>query len=156
MRLYEIYGIQIEGKSSDKLTALANADQNERDEYLNYVNSKHNGNFERGAKAWAALKNRKSDNVFNERTRVDQYIKNFLQKQSVLAKAYNKSDWNNFFLIAQHADHNVPFQELALKYLKKYGTVSNQKYLTDRILRNKHKNQTHGTQNLPWRSRINK
>ena len=57
----------------------------------------------------------------------------------------------NAWLIAQHADHDIPFQEYCLNHIcnaSKNGAVpfAHMAYLTDRVLINKGLNQIYGTQ----------
>lgn len=56
-----------------------------------------------------------------------------------------------FWLVAQHSDHDVIFQEKMLKALerqlkKKNAVVRNYAYLYDRVMKNKGKKQKYGTQ----------
>ena len=86
----------------------------------------------------------------------------FIEQASRLEQSLESFDWlgidlvgcdgaNAAFLIAQHADENVPFQEIALKRLtsavKRDQAMSWQlAYLTDRVLINTGKKQIYGTQ----------
>lgn len=58
---------------------------------------------------------------------------------------------NNFWIIIQHYDQNVPFQEKILEQMKievNKGNASNKKYayLVDRVFKNKGEKQLYGTQ----------
>ena len=62
-----------------------------------------------------------------------------------------KKGSKNFWLLVQHADHDISFQEEVLKSMKvevekENANNSNFAYLTDRVLKNKGEKQRYGTQ----------
>jgi len=77
--------------------------------------------------------------------RLNQIIIKYGWPSSVGKKAENAA-----WLIAQHADFNIRFQEKCLKLIQKLPKTKERKsfvaYLTDRIAVNKKRKQTYGTQ----------
>lgn len=62
-----------------------------------------------------------------------------------------KKGSNNFWLLVQHSDHDIAFQEKVLKSMKKEvekknANSDNFAFLTDRVLKNKGEKQFYGTQ----------
>ena len=87
-----------------------------------------------------------------------------VQNTDFVAQTLEKHGWpthdmvgneasNNFWLLVQHADHNIELQEKALEYLKEavangQASKANLAYLTDRVLKSKGRKQLYGTQFL--------
>jgi hypothetical protein len=136
-----------ESNAASIMQSLVSKDQSERQEYANFVKTKMNGDYDAAAKKYAELKNRPEDDIFGERQRLKSFIK---QSQSFDYKEFTDSDWQNFWLLAQHADFDVGFQKSALEKIKaKFGTNSqNYKYLHDRITCNTTGTQKYGTQDV--------
>ena len=55
---------------SSTLSNLTNQDQSERQIYSKFVQNKFKGDYEKGAKAYAKLKNRSEDDVFGDEERL--------------------------------------------------------------------------------------
>lgn len=75
--------------------------------------------------------------------------------KSLVGKKVAQMSW----LLVQHADHNIPFQELCLKLLEKavlHGEAEPRHvaFLTDRILIHKKKKQIYGTQFTTKKNRM--
>jgi len=136
-----------ESTASSIMQSLVSKDQSERQEYANFVKTKMNGDYDAAAKKYAELKNRSEDDIFGERERLKSFIK---QAQTFDFNEFTDSDWENFWLLAQHADFDVGFQKSALEKIKnQFGTNSqNYKYLHDRITCNTNSTQKYGTQDI--------
>ena len=82
-------------------------------------------------------------------------IKKYYKKYSFPGlKENGKEVSTNFWLLVQHSDHDVVFQEQVLKSMKKElkhknASSSNYAYLCDRVLKNKGEKQLYGTQ-ISW------
>ena len=127
-----------------RLEIWVKGDQNERNEYKNYVQTKFNGDYRKGAQAWAQMKNRPTDDVFNDKARLDAFM-----KADFDFNTFDEQDWNNYWLLAQHCDKNREFQKKALDIIEQYlGTEhSHYKYLYDRLSLALTGKQKYGTQN---------
>jgi hypothetical protein len=128
--------------------ALANfvaQDQKERNEYQHFVKTDANGDWETGAKLYAKSKNRSEDDIFGDRDRLNQFTKMKFDFSKFTAK-----DWNNYWILAQHADYDRNFQKQALAIIKQYlGEDSEEfKYLYDRISCGLDGKQKFGTQDI--------
>lgn len=136
-----------ESSVSTMMQSLVNKDQSERQEYANFVKTKMGGDYASAAKKYAELKNRPEDDIFGELEQLKSFIK---QSQTFDYKEFTDSDWENFWLLAQHADFDVEFQKSALGKIKtKFGTNSqNYRYLHDRITCNINGTQKYGTQDI--------
>lgn len=144
MKLYELVGLN-ESSSDSQLAVLVAQDQKERNEYKNFVQTKANGDWDEGAKLYAKLKNRNPDDIFGEKERLIRFT-----KMNFDFKSFNDNDWDNYWLLAQHCDFDISYQQQALKTIKKYrGQESNHyKYLYDRISCSLNGTQKFGTQNI--------
>jgi len=95
---------------SSTLSNLTNQDQSERQIYSKFVQNKFKGDYEKGAKAYAKLKNRSEDDVFGDEERLKKFMSlnfNF--------NSFSDKDWENYWLLSQHADLYPDFQKNALK-----------------------------------------
>jgi pyrimidine deaminase RibD-like protein len=112
------------------LSQMVAQDQTERNEYQQFVNTKAGGDWHKGAKMYAAFKNRSQDDVFGERAQ----LQKFMDMQFDFDQ-FTQTDWDNYWLLAQHCDFNRTFQKQALSIITKYlGTDhSHYRYLYDRI-----------------------
>ncbi|WP_310556036.1 DUF6624 domain-containing protein [Flavobacterium sp.] len=81
--------------------------------------------------------------------------KKYLKKYAFPGLKENGKDaCTNFWLIVQHSDHNVVFQEevlnaMAIQYKRKNVITQNYAYLHDRVLKNKGEKLLYGTQ-VEW------
>ncbi|OSY88180.1 hypothetical protein WH52_05190 [Tenacibaculum holothuriorum] len=96
------------------------------------------------------------DSLYKEQERIfianTDTIKSLFNKYNFLGfDKVGESGSQDFWLLVQHADHDVAFQEKVLKSMKKEvlknnADNSNFAYLTDRVLTNKGQKQYYGTQ----------
>ena len=129
---------------NESLSSLVAQDQSERNEYKNFVKSQAGGDWSKGAKMYALLKKRPSNDIFGDAARLNQFM-----KMEFDFDKFTDKDWKNYWLLAQHCDNNRDFQKNALSIIEKYlGTDhSHYKYLYDRISINLTGKQKYGTQN---------
>lgn len=127
------------------LKNLVKDDQYERNNYIKFVADNFDGDYEKGAKAYADIHNRDYDNVFNDRER----IKIFINTDFDFEK-FSEDDWENYWLMAQHSDEHLDFQEKALENIVKYQGKDNDnyRYLFDRISCHKYGKQKYNTQDI--------
>jgi hypothetical protein len=140
MRSFQQFVEGIEVLANLKL--LYDKDQEERNEYQSYLKS--HGDWKQAAAAWSRDKKRSQNDVFDDGQRLQQ-AKQLIQNNLDQIKSspeYLKMAW----LLVQHMDNDVAFQQWFLQHLKK-GTT-NHRYLTDRILTNQGLPQKYNTQNL--------
>ena len=132
-------------ESFGPLSSMVNQDQVERNEYKNFVKSKANGDWNKGAEMYAQLKKRPTDDIFGDAERLNQFM-----KMKFNFDKFTDEDWNNYWLLAQHCDTNRNFQKQALAIIKKYQGEDNShyKYLYDRISVGLTGKQKYGTQNI--------
>jgi len=130
--------------SEQSLSSMVNQDQSERNEYKNFVKSQAGGDWSKGAKMYAQIKKRPSNDIFGDASRLNQFM-----KMKFDFDKFTDEDWDNYWLLAQHCDDNRNFQKNALSIIKKYqGTDhSHYKYLYDRISMGLTGKQKYGTQN---------
>lgn len=104
-------------------------DQNERKEYLDFINS-NNGYNDDIPKQYAQLKNRKEDDLFNESENL-----NMVKNYNFNFDKFDEDDWENYFILIQHSDNHPELQLKSLKILEKYLTKEDikYKYLYDRV-----------------------
>ena len=96
-----------EGQGS--LQSWVNQDQAERNEYAQFVKSKAGDDWNKGAKMYAQLKKRPSNDIFGDTERLNQFIETKFDFTK-----FTNDDWDNYWLLAQHCDHNRNFQKQAL------------------------------------------
>ena len=130
---------------NESLSSMVDQDQAERNEYANFVKSQAGGDWTKGAKMYAQLKKRPSNDIFGDTVRLNQFM-----KMKFDFDKFTDEDWDNYWLLAQHCDNNRDFQKNALSIIKKYqGTDhSHYKYLYDRISMGLTGKQKYGTQNV--------
>ena len=131
--------------TEQSLSSMVSQDQAERNEYANFVKSQAGGDWTKGAKMYAQLKKRSSNNIFGDVARLNQFM-----KMKFDFDKFTDEDWDNYWLLAQHCDDNREFQKNALSIIKKYqGTAhSHYKYLYDRISCGTTGKQKYGTQDI--------
>jgi len=130
---------------SSTLSNLRNQDQSERQTYSKFVQNKFKGDYEKGAKAYAKLKNRSEDDVFGDEERLKKFM-----SLNFPFNSFSEKDWENYWLLSQHADLYPDFQKNALETITKHLGKDNDyyKYLSDRISCNSKGTQKYGTQNI--------
>ena len=101
-------------------------------------------------KMYAQLKKRPSNDIFGDTERLNQFIETKFDFTK-----FTNDDWDNYWLLAQHCDHNRNFQKQALATIAKYqGTDhSHYKYLYDRISCGTTGQQKYGTQDVCGKDR---
>jgi hypothetical protein len=127
------------------LASMEAQDQAERNKFEKLVKSKAGGDWAKGAQMYAQLKGRSSNDIFDGLKLSDQFM-----KMQFDFDKFDNEDWDNYWMLAQHCDHNRDFQKNALSIIKKYqGTNhSHYKYLYDRISCGATGTQKYGTQNI--------
>jgi hypothetical protein len=127
------------------LSSMVSQDQAERNEYATFVKTQAGGDWSKGAKMYAQLKKRPSNDIFGDATRLNQFM-----KMKFDFDKFTDEDWDNYWLLAQHCDNNRDFQKNALSIIKKYQGTDNShyKYLYDRISMGLTGKQKYGTQNV--------
>lgn len=129
----------------ESLSSWVKQDQDERNQYRNFVMSQAGGDWDKGRKMYAKLKKRPSNDVFGEKERSNQFMKTKFDFEK-----FTKDDWNNYWLLAQHCDNNRSFQKQALAIIAKYEGTNNDhyRYLYDRISCGTTGQQKYGTQDI--------
>ena len=114
----------------NSLASLVAKDQQERQEYMSFVKSKVNGDYNKGAQLYAKLKNRSKDDIFGEKKRLRQFT-----KMKFDFNTFSDNDWEHYWTLAQHSDFDRQFQKRALKIISRHRCKDSQeyKYLYDRI-----------------------
>jgi len=132
-------------EKSEILSSLVYQDQKERSDYANFVKTKAEGDFTKGAKLYAKLKKRSTDDLFGEKENLEKFVKINFDFET-----FSKSDWKNYWLLAQHSDFDRQFQQKALNYIKQYlGDKSKEyKYLYDRLSCSSRGTQKYNTQDI--------
>jgi len=126
----------------DVIQSLYDADQAERNAFVEHL--KKYSNREEGVVAWANERGRSNDDLFDDIPRLAK-AKEHIQANIHTIKA-NPKQLNQAWLLVQHMDHDVAFQQEFHRHLTP-GTTEHE-YLTDRILVNQGKPQKFGTQNV--------
>jgi hypothetical protein len=131
----------IESKSI--LQQLAGDDQRERHAYSKFLQNQSNDDWKHAAKLWSQKNNRSPDDIFLDTPR----LKKFMSLRFDFDK-FDRKDWQNYWILSQHADNFPMFQKHALKIIRKYlGTDhSHYRYLSDRLSNNRTGRQLFGTQ----------
>lgn len=126
------------------LSSLVDQDQNERNEYKDFVEKNANNDYQKGAVLWAKLKNRPADDVFGDKERFNKF-----KNTNFDHSTFSNKDWENYWVMSQHADHDREFQKHALGKIEQHLGKDNDmfKYLSDRIEMAERGTQTYGTQN---------
>lgn len=134
-----------EQKAPNPLQKLVDIDQQERNEYKKFVQDRAGGDWNKGAKLYAQLKNRPADDVFGEKERQTQF-----QNMQHDFNKFTPTEWKNYWLLSQHADNNVEFQQQALKNIETHLGQDNDhyRYLSDRVSVNTGHPQKYSTQNV--------
>lgn len=130
-------------ESNAALASLVAHDQSERRRYQQFVQTKAGGDWQQGAKLYAQALGRQLDDLFNERSNMNKFI-----NMKFDFNTFTEDDWQNYWLLAQHADFNRNFQQQALGIIAQHlGNDSTQyKYLYDRISCGTNGTQKYGTQ----------
>ena len=131
--------------TEQSLSSMVSQDQDERNEYANFVKSQAGGDWTKGAKMYAQLKKRSSNNIFGDAARLNQFMTMKFDFDKFTAQ-----DWKNYWLLAQHCDMDRAFQKNALSVIKKYQGEDhiNYQYLYDRISCGTTGKQKYGTQDI--------
>ena len=135
----------IHNKDRQFLNALRVADQAERNHYKQFVLTSAGGDFQKGAQMYAQLKKRSLNDLFNDHSRMIRF-----KQHKFNFNEFNQSDWENFWIVAQHFDHDRDFQKKCLNAISQHlGTKSTEfQYLSDRISCGLTGTQQYGTQQM--------
>jgi len=127
------------------LRAFAARDQEERNEFKNFVHTQAGDDFEQGAKLWAAKKKRPANDIFGDLARQQQFM-----KMKFDFDKFTEQDWADYWITAQHCDDFRQFQQQALSIIKQYLGPDHKhyKWLSDRISCGFTGTQTYGTQTM--------
>ena len=126
------------------LCQMVSVDQKERRSFKTFVDTKLSGDYAKGGKVYAKLKNRPTNDIFGEKAKLQKFMKMHFDFTK-----FSDTDWENYWLLTQHCDFNRQFQKAALKVITKFRPDSDEmKFLTDRISCSLSGTQKFGTQNI--------
>lgn len=127
------------------LSSLVVDDQRERQEYQQFVQTRAGGDWNKGAKMYAAAKKRNSNDIFGDNARLKKFMSMKLDLRN-----FSESDWNDYWLLSQHADEYPDFQQQALSTIEQHLGQDNEyyRYLADRISCATLGTQQYGTQDI--------
>jgi hypothetical protein len=136
----------VESEISSYLASLEQNDQTERNTYAAFVKS-IGGDWDQGAKLYAAKHNRPPDDIFGEKAKNAAFI---AKARSFDFQTFSEQDWDNFWLVCQHCDFDRAFQKWALAAIQQHqgANHSHYKYLYDRISCGLSGRQKYGTQDI--------
>jgi hypothetical protein len=125
--------------------SLIKSDQAERNAYKKFVADRAGGDWKKGARLYAKLKNRPADDIFGDDARLQQFMRIKFDFAN-----FTKQDWRDFWLLSQHADAYPGFQQQALDAIQKHLGQDNDyyRYLADRISCARTGQQKYGTQDI--------
>lgn len=150
--VYDLFEQESRPASYPELKTLVQQDQDERNAYADFVKNTMKGDWEKGAIAWAKMKRRQPDDIFLDGERQRRF-----QGMTFDFKTFTPQDWENYWLLSQHADNNRAFQKKALaNILQHLGREhSHYQYLADRISCGERGTQQFGTQDICQRDQPN-
>ena len=127
------------------LSSLVVDDQRERQEYQQFVQTRAGGDWNKGAQMYAAAKKRHGDDLFGDAARLKTVMSAKLDFGS-----FAEQDWNDYWLLSQHADAYPQFQQQALANIEQHLGQDNDyyRYLADRISCAANGTQKYGTQDI--------
>ncbi len=136
---------------SQQLRQWEEMDQKPRNEYQKFVQTKFGGNYNNARSTWMAQKGTSEEDFFGTAEKEKQVHNQLLTMlPQIPFDTLTKEDWDNLWLITQHADQLPELQKRVLNKLKQYVHVgdnrSHSEYLTDRLLKNQGKPQKYFTQ----------
>ena len=105
-KIFNEQGVMEDSDQSSALTSMVNQDQDERNEYAQFVKSQAGGDWTKGAELYARLKKRPSNDIFGDVVRLKQFMKMTFDFDN-----FTNTDWDNYWLLAQHCDDNRDFQK---------------------------------------------
>ena len=134
-----------QGVAEGQFDSLIKSDQAERNAYKKFVADRAGGDWSRGARLYAKLKNRPADDIFGDDARLQQFMRIKFDFAN-----FTKQDWRDFWLLSQHADKYPGFQKQALDAIEKHLGQGNDyyRYLADRISCARTGQQKYGTQDI--------
>ena len=134
-----------QGVTEGQFDSLIKSDQAERNAYKKFVADRAGGDWSRGARLYAKLKNRPADDIFGDDARLQQFMRIKFDFAN-----FTKQDWRDFWLLSQHADKYPGFQKQALDAIEKHLGQGNDyyRYLADRISCARTGQQKYGTQDI--------
>jgi hypothetical protein len=116
----------------ESLRSMTQQEQDERLEYRQFVNQHAGGDFDAGSEIYAKIKNRPTDDIFGDAQRQQQFM-----GMKFNFASFSEQDWKDYWVMAQHCDHNRKFQQQALAIIKQYQGVDHHEkhyeWLHDRI-----------------------
>ena len=129
-------------ETNAELKRLTDLDQTERAEYSRFVKTQAGGDWDKGARLYAARKGRAEDDIFGERAKLQKFVATKFD-----FAAFGEDDWSRYWLLAQHCDFDRNFQKEALRVLAQFQPSSdNFKFLADRTSCAMSGTQKYGTQ----------
>ena len=133
------------GLDEGQFDSLIKSDQAERNAYKKFVADRAGGDWKKGARLYAKLKNRPADDIFGDDARLQQFMRIKFDFAN-----FTKQDWRDFWLLSQHADTYPDFQQQALDAIQKHLGQDNDyyRYLADRISCARTGQQKYGTQDI--------
>lgn len=144
---------------SQQLQQWAMMDQKPRNLYAQIVQQKHGGDYTAARSDWMQHMGTTDEDFFGtvaQEQRVHGQITSMWNKLPF--DSFKPQDWDNLWLLVQHADHSPQLQQRLLAKLKQYDHVGNNakhvKYLTDRIRANQNRSQRYHTQFTQWQHKL--
>lgn len=137
--------VKEQGVAEGQFDSLIKSDQAERNAYKKFVADRAGGDWKKGARLYAKLKNRPADDIFGDDARLQQFMRIKFDFAN-----FTKQDWRDFWLLSQHADTYPDFQQQALDAIQKHLGQDNDyyRYLADRISCARTGQQKYGTQDI--------
>lgn len=135
------------------------ADQKPRNLYAQFVKHKHGGDYQAARSEWMQQMGTTDEDFFGtaaQERRVHAQIDRMWNKLPF--DSFKPQDWDNLWLLVQHADHAPHLQQRLLAKLKQYdhvgGNSQHVKYLTDRMRVNQNSPQRYHTQSGEWQNKL--
>jgi hypothetical protein len=132
---------------SQTLQSLRDADQDLRNKWA--ARMKEKGGFSKELAAeFAQEHGTTTDDLFNDAARQKKYESLFNSLSNEDFDKFEDKDFQNLWLLAQHADHNRELQRKVRDILKKYNRQEEYEYIADRITCGESGTQKFGTQDI--------
>ena len=132
---------------SQKLKHLGDSDQALRNKWA--VKMKKAGGFSKELAAeFAKEHGTTTDDLFKDAERQKEFESLFNSLSEENFNNFTDDDWNNLWLLAQHADANRGIQREVRDILKRYNRQEEYKYIADRVSCGESGEQKYGTQDI--------
>ncbi len=143
-------------KIKTDLKTWVQQDQFIRNKYLKFVVYEWSGDYLSSRLPWMVLHNTTDLDFFGTAKQENSRHKKLLRIFTRIPwHSFKSDDWNNLWLIAQHADQLPILQKKVLDKLKQFSSVGKNiyhiRYLEDRLRLNQFQSQRYYTQNNAWK-----